>query len=205
MDVSGDCADLTGDWYFNSVQNNVDNTLCVLDNQFVVVEDGKTYPTCVQYDASRDTVCDENLICGGSEVTGWPNQAKDAILVALTRADYKHKSCPTIQEECYPLGTYWTDFLTDATVFSADEVANVCASRAGMIRVVQKEQYADTCVGFSDRARDACPVARDYICAGNDNGMVVYGWPGQIVASAGAAFANTAENYRHPQCAGLLN
>jgi len=66
----------------------------VSNGEFVVVEDGKTYPTCVQYAASNSAACGENLVCGGERdgIQGWPNQSKDAILVALTRADYKHPS-----------------------------------------------------------------------------------------------------------------
>jgi hypothetical protein len=116
----------------------------------------------------------------------------------------KHPNCPTIQDECAPLGTYWTDFLTDATVFNAAQVANVCVSARGMLRVVMQDHYAETCVGFSDRARQVCPDDRDYICSGNDGGNLVYGWPGQIVATAGVAFSNESGMYRHPQCGDLL-
>jgi len=206
-DVSADCVDLPGDWYFNTATGSLSQNFCVHNGQFVVVDDdGKTYPTCVQYDSQQTTPCDmDNFICGAQRdgIQGWPNQSKDALTEAVKRADFKHKDCPTVQDECSPLGTYWTDFITDASVFTAEETNNVCVSAAGQFRVVQKDQYADTCVGFNENARTPCPNDRDYICAGNDGGSLVYGWPGQIVATLGKALANVAENYRHPQCSGL--
>ena len=98
---------------------------------------------------------------------------------------------------------------------------NVCVG-SNMLRVVQKEHYADTCVGFSEEARGNCPAERNYICSGkpvlffcyfqlqilfvsgNNAGSLVYGWPGQIIATLGAALSNAAGDYRHPQCSGLL-
>lgn len=205
VDVSADCETPTT-WYFGTSTNTIDQSVCVHNGEYVIVEDGVTYPTCVQYNEDNNAVCDTSrFVCGGNnEVQGFAGQARGAITAALERADYKHRDCPTIVDECTPLGTYWTDFLIDATVFNAAQVAQVCASKAGMLRIVAKDHYIDTCVGFNDRARTVCPNDRDYICSGNDGGNLVYGWPGQIVASAGVAFANEAGGYRHPQCGGLL-
>lgn len=207
QDVLADCLTPTGDWMFNTAtQTDVAKTFCVVNNEFVVVENDRTYPTCVQYNPSNSADCDQdNFVCGEmvGDTQGWPNQVKGQLNVALQRADYKHHECPTIQDNCGKLSEYWRNFVRDNTVFSADESMNVCVG-SNMLRVVQKEHYADTCVGFSEEAREDCPTDRSYICSGNNAGSLVYGWPGQIIATLGAALSNAAGDYRHPQCAGLL-
>jgi len=208
QDVSAECTTPT-DWMFNAATaTTVQKTFCVWNNQFVVVEDGKTYPTCVQYNSDNNADCDQdNLICGEmvGDKQGWPNQVKGQLNTALERADYRHHECPTIQNECGMLSSYWRNFIRDNTVFTAEQSMNVCAGSNKMLRVVQKGYYADTCVGFSENARDACPTDRNYMCSGNNAGTLVYGWPGQIIATLSAALSNAEADYRHPQCAGLLN
>lgn len=203
-DVSADCV-AVGDWMFNAVANNFEQEFCVWNNQYVVVENGNTYPTCVQYSAGVEDDCDQdNLICGEmvGDQQGWPNQVKNQMTLALERADYKHPSCPTIQSDCRELSSYWLDLLEGTDVSRV----NVCASQnelqEGQVRVVEHDRYVDTCVGWSEQARQSCPNDRDFICAGNAGGSLVYGWPGQIAATARAAMGTAG--YRHPQCAGLL-
>ena len=88
------CETPTGDWMFNTAtQTDVAKTFCVWNNQFVVVENDRTYPTCVQYNSSNAADCDQdNLVCGEmtGDQQGWPNQVKGQLNVALQRADYKH-------------------------------------------------------------------------------------------------------------------
>lgn len=207
-DVSADCT-YPNDWMFNTATaTDVAKTFCVVGSEFVVVEDGKTYPTCVQYNPSNSADCDqENLVCGemNNDQQGWPNQVKAQLNVALQRADYKHHECPSIQDNCGKLSEYWRNLVRDNTVFTAEQSMNVCVGSNNMLRVVQQDSYADTCVGFSESARAECPADRNYICAGNNAGKLVYGWPGQIIATLGSALANAGENHRHPQCSSLLN
>jgi len=202
--------DNPGTWTFNNVasHNNLDGVLgdgelCVDGNQYVYRLDGQTYPTCVLF-ANEGQPCVDDLVCTtGSGVAGFVGNQAAYIADAITRRnDNKHMDCPTIQEDCMPLPTYWRTTFGDKGVSDAD-LDNMCVpeSLTGEVCYVMQSGYQKMCVGFSKDAQTNCPVdpsMDEYLCGGISAGTQVFGWPGSIGSMA--AQAANAVDKKHPQC-----
>lgn len=207
QDVSAECQTVNS-WYMGKSTENFDKEFCIYNGQYVVVENGNTYPTCVQYNESFEAACDDNLVCGRQveRQQGSAGQAANQLNTALERADYRHPDCPTIQADCNPVKEWWLD------LWGLADNKNLCYRQdsdvGGHMRVVQHDRYVDTCVGFYedfkvDDVFTPCPEERDYICGGMDNGRIVYGWP--KAQGDTLKYALNSEGQRHPQCSSLLN
>jgi len=202
--------DNPGTWTFNNVaaHSNLEGVLgegelCVDDNQYVYRLDGQTYPTCVLF-ANEGQDCVDDLVCTtGSGVAGFVGGQAAYVADAISRRNnYKHMDCPTIQEECTPLPTYWRTTFSDKGVSDMD-LDNMCVpeSLTGEVCYVMESGYQKMCVGFSTVAQSNCPVdpsMDDYLCGGISAGTHVFGWPGSIANMA--AQAASEESKKHPQC-----
>lgn len=195
---------------FNSVaaHNNLasalsEGELCVDGNQYVYRKDGQTYPTCVLF-ANEGQPCVDDLVCTtGTGVAGFVgNQASTVADAIERRNDHKHMDCPTIQDDCTPLPTYWRTTFGDKGVADSD-LDNMCvpSSLAGELCYVQESGYQKMCVGFHTAAQTECPLDTSmdqYMCGGISAGTQVFGWPGSIASMATQA-ANAMDK-KHPQC-----
>jgi len=212
--------DCSTNWLSDSVKDrlaskptNSDWDLCIIDNgdgtsEWGVIDDDDTvYRTCVQASTSTDTACDGNLVCG-TAVVGNSN-AQSWTLSYVTRSNYMHQDCPSIQSECAVQSNWWYGKLEEAapTKDSAWIRGNVCVGEDSMVRVVTKEALVDTCVGYQYESGEVnnlvCPADRDYICGTLvSNGRPVFGWPTAMLSMVSAAL--DTESYVHPDCGPFL-
>lgn len=201
--------DVPTTWTFTQVAGHAnladalgDGELCVDGNQYVYRLDGQTYPTCVLFE-NEGQPCVDDLVCTtGSGVAGFVGGQASFLSTAISgRNDHKHAECPTVQDTCTPIKTYWRNlFLGDGV--PAEMIDNMCSEpEVGEFRYVQESGYQNMCVGFSTVAQTECPLnpAEDtYVCGGIDAGKQVFGWPGVI--SKMVKLAADAGDMKHPQC-----
>jgi hypothetical protein len=146
----------------------------------------------------------DDLVCTtGTGVAGFTGNQASYIADAITRrADNKHRDCPTIQDTCAPLPTYWRTTFGEKGV-SDEDLDSMCVpqSLAGEIMYVTQSGWQNMCVGFHKTAQTSCPMdpsSDTYLCGGISEGTHVFGWPGSIARMASNAAAT--EDKKHPQC-----
>lgn len=190
---------------------NSDWDLCMITNddgtlEWGVKDSGAVYRTCVQASADPAEACNGNLVCG-TDVVGNSN-GQSWTISYVTRDNYMHQDCPSIQSQCAVQSNWWYGVLEGASTLSSDFIrGNVCLGEDKMVRVVTKDGLVDTCVGYQyEQGRVAeltCPTDRDYICGTLvQDGMTVFGWP--TAQAALIATALESENHVHPQCGPFL-
>jgi len=211
-DVTESCQTATGSWVGQVIEglagfDRDTMTLCESDGEYKVAYNNRVYPTCVAYGAPSSLCTDDNLICPewrDEGVFGFAGNQRGALAAAFLRNDFRHQDCPTIQEECEPLEAinegYWKDLFVQRTGLDISYAQNLCVNTAtSEVRYVSENAYMNTCVGFSNDAIEACPTSRTFICRGDYQGFVTYGWPGQIMEALGRAVEQT-NSKRHPSC-----
>jgi len=210
-DETQSCQTATGDWVGQVIEglagfDRDTMTLCEADGEYKVAYNNRVYPTCVAYGAPSSACTDENLICPiwrTEGVFGFAGNQRAVLADAFLRNDFKHQDCPTIQEECEPIEGikegYWKDLFVQRTGLEVSYAQNLCVNTAtSEVRYVGADAYMNTCVGFSKEATEECPTSRSFLCRGDYQGMVTYGWPGQIMEALGRAVEQS--NSRHPSC-----
>lgn len=212
--------DPISNWMFNQMNNNAQiqtdfdlnngNTLGVIGNQYVVVSEGRVYPTCVQHGGSGDAA-DPALVTVTGTTAGSAGEQRTALFAAATRNDYKHKDCPDLMDVCMPVSNYWVGEFTGRGL-PEDIVDNLCYY-AGSMMYVTKDAYKHICVGHGGAAEavELCPLSNTdtYFCGGINGGQSVWGYPGQQTGAIDQALQNAMENgefdvyyFTHPQCRG---
>lgn len=180
-----------------------DGSLCVDGNQYIYMLDGQTYPTCVHF-ANPEMDCVDDLVCTtGTGVAGFYGGQASYVADAITRRnDHKHQDCPTIQESCSPLPTWWRTQFLDSGI-SEDNVNNICVpdTFVGDACYVMENGMQRMCVGFNRDSQAACPedpMTDTYLCGGVAAGTQVFGWPGSITNMIALALGE--DSLKHPQC-----
>jgi len=183
--------------------------LCVNNGQYAVEVEGKVYPTCVAYGAAGEACTDDSLICPDRNVApgifGWAGNARAALTLSMTRADFGHPQCPTAtcraMDDIAESNRYWKDMVLgqNSAVTEAD-VDAICVEEDGSTYVITREGKCNTCIGWSRDATATCD-SKEFLCAGHSgDGEFTYGWPGQIARTLAVAALNAEGNYMHPQC-----
>jgi len=182
-------------------------SLCIINNgngvyEWGAIDGGVAYRTCVQASGDQTTTCDADLRCN-ADVVGNPN-AQSWPLSAITRENYQHQDCPTIQSTCAKPINWWYDQLDTRSDQTREWLfANVCVGQDNHVRVVTKTGVANTCVGYYYNNNDpnvVCPVDRSFICGtGVHNKNPVYGWPSRQFDLIGAAI-DDGPGYVHALC-----
>lgn len=216
MYTQNDITDPLSSWMFNQQNNNGDvqaafglndgMTLGTVDNQYVVSDaSGRVYETCVQHGASGDA-CDSDLVCWNGESAGAASEQRSALLAAAERNNFQIASCPT-NTQCTALSGYYIEMFADRGI--TEEVhANLCVSNEDALMYVTRDAYKHVCLGFGSGS-DECPSSMNefYLCAGVNDGLATFGWPGQFANAVARANENAMaggnwdeDAFTHPQC-----
>jgi len=208
------CVAVSDTWLLNTVDpSRLDlpegATVCEVDGEYAVQVDGLVYKTCVQSGSSGDA-CLDSMVCpdrnANPGVIGFAGNVRNALNIALTRADFMHPQCPgaTCQamDTIADSGSYWRDFLVNNayTNISEEQANNVCIEQDNQAVVITREGRYNTCVGWSNVRDDICD-SNNMLCAGsNGQGLFTYGWPAQTIRTLALAVSNADSGYLHPQC-----
>jgi len=201
-----ECA-VVDSWTFGTVASRVSMpegmTLCAADGEYVVTTaEGKTYPTCVAQGETSDACDTSTMVCGNQDASavGTAGQQADRLNVALTRNNFKHEDCPTV--DCTKFNGYWQDTLLGSNpTVTAVMAQNICVRSDNTVMYIEADAMYNTCVGFADvdQMQSVFCDGQSFVCGGNNGqGMMTYGYPKQAMNAVARALEG--DNYMHPQC-----
>jgi len=159
--------------------------------------------TCVQHKAAWADSCDSSIgVCAGNGVTGdnygFSSQQATALMDALGQVSNVHPNCPY---GCETLGESWREEISlAAPSISSDEISALCVLDQKYYLWTDPLTIVDTCVGYSVRKNEECPLSDYVFCSDIDynSGSVVYG--NSTFQGYSLEHALSTDNYRHPQC-----
>merc|ERR1740123_2675362 len=165
--------------------------------EYVVIENGQVYSTCVGYSEASTSSCPTDLVvCASGSTYGWKGNQVSTVNTALAYNDNMHPACPRVQA-CTPLNSWWMSQYVEVGG-EVEDAENLCVRDDGLVMYLTTEGRVSTCVGYSEDATLRCEL-NGFLCSGVDQaGYMTFGSPKQIMRTVLLAVSQTS--HQHPQC-----